>query len=211
MGGFGSGGHNDRGHGTIEHHRRIDAVKLQKKNVLVPGWVGTWTWTSSDGEKNFINLSGGRNEVRLSFRFRRNGGDWQSVSQSVLIEWSPRHYGGAQAYFQCPGCGSRVRYLYGADRRFLCRGCYRLVNASAREGRNDRVWRKVRKLRDSVGAEPGLEGYIPPRPRYMRKARYAGIVDGIHRHEHQVLLQYEKLLGRIDARRPTIKRRSFWS
>lgn len=211
MGGFGSGGHNNRGYSTVEHHRRIDAVKLQKKDVLRQGWTGTWTWTSDDGEKNFINLFGGHDEIRLSFRYRRNGGEWQSVEQRVSIEWSPRHYGGAQAYFQCPGCGSRVRYLYGADRRFLCSGCYKLVHASARESHNDRVWRKVRKLRSSVGAEPGLEGYIPPRPRYMRKARYQDIVDSIHRHEYQVLLQYERLLGRIDRGRTTTTRPGFWS
>lgn len=208
MGGLGSGGHNRLHNGCVEEHRRIDAVKLQKECVLKDGWAGTWTWTSSDGEKNYVQLFGADDHIRLKYNFRRNGGPWQPVEETIHIDWSERHFGGAQAYFSCPRCVTRARYLYGADTRFLCRSCYRLAYASSTESQSDRSFRKVRKLRASIGAGQGLEDFIPARPRYMRKAKYQKIVQRIEQGEREVMDQFLIMMRRFDG---IVGDKGFWS
>lgn len=208
MGGLGSGGHNRLHNGCVEHHRRIDAVTMQNQGVLRDGWSGTWTWTSSDGEENFIKLLGGKDQIRLKYRFRSNGGPWQPVEETVWLIWSPRHFGGAQAYFSCPHCSARVRYLYGAGPRFLCRACHGLAYASSTESQSDRSFRKVRKLRASIGAGQGLEDLIPSRPKYMRKARYEEIVQRIEQGEREVLDEFLVIMRRFEG---VVNQKGFWS
>lgn len=208
MGGLGSGGHNRLHNGCVEQHRRIDAVIMQKQDVLMDGWAGTWTWTCSDGEENYIKLFGGGDHIRLKYRFRSNGGPWQPVEETVWLYWSRRHFGGAQAYFSCPRCFSRVRYLYGAGPRFLCRACHGLAYCSSTESQSDRSFRKVRKLRASIGAGQGLEDLIPARPKYMRKARYKKIVQRIEQGEREVMDELLNMMRRFDG---TVSERGFWS
>ncbi|MGC6499975.1 MAG: hypothetical protein ACON4C_07260 [Henriciella sp.] len=209
MGGFGSGGHNRRGYGHVEAHRRLDAVRLQKDGVFRDGCVATVSWGSEPDRKSSLRIATGESVVRLLYKYRQDGQPWQDVDETVAIDWSPRHLGGAQAYFRCPRCAQRVRYLHGAGRRFLCRSCHGLVHASAREGRSDRLWRRVRKLRRSIGADEGLEAFIPPRPRYMRQAKYEAIVGEIERAERAVMLQAFNLFQRVEASLPS--KRGFWS
>ena len=181
MGGAGSGGHNKSWRGTAESYRRIDSVWLQKHCAQAAGWSGHITWTSAQGpsapsETNFINVSGGRDELTLSYRFRDNGGPWQDVCERVAVDWSPRRHGGGQAYFLCPRCASRRRFLIGAGPRFLCTMCHGLVNASTREGEVDRVFRKLWKIKRRIGADLALEGRRGTRPKGMHRATYARLV-----------------------------------
>lgn len=208
MGGFGSGGQNRKHRGKVEDHRRIDAVRMQNEGVLVDGWAGQWTWTSSDGEVNSVQLRGGKDAIRLAYRWRINGGDWKDISEAISIDWSPRHLGGAQAFFLCAHCSSRARYLYGAGARFLCRKCHGLVHASSAEGVSDRSIRKVQKLRASIGADLGLEGIIPKRPRYMRKARYERTVAAIEQAEREVMDEMLVLMRRLESPKAS---EGFWS
>ena len=46
MGGFGSGGHNAKGRGTVEGCRSLDVNELNRRGALTPGTVCTVTWTS---------------------------------------------------------------------------------------------------------------------------------------------------------------------
>lgn len=208
MGGLGSGGHNRRHAGFVEQCRRIDAFRLQREGALRDRWSGRWTWTSSEGETNFIHMVGGTDAVWLKYSFRRNGGSWEPIDERVEIVWSPRHFGGAQAYFSCPRCSSRVRYLYGAGPRFLCRACHGLAHASSTESQSDRSFRKVRKLRASIGAGQGIEDFIPDRPRYMRRVRYEKIVQCIAEGEREIMDEMIVMMRRLGIA-PTQK--GFWS
>lgn len=208
MGGLGSGGHNRLYAGFVEHCRRIDAFRLQREGALRDRWSGRWTWTSSEGETNFIHMVGGTDAVRLKYSFRRNGGSWEPVDERVGIAWSRRHFGGAQAFFFCPLCSRRARYLYGAGPRFLCRLCHRLGYASSAESEANRTLRKVRKLRASIGAGQGVEDFIPDRPRYMRRVRYEKIVQCIVESEREIMDEMIVMMRRLGIT-PTQKR--FWS
>lgn len=210
MGGLGSGGHNRRQYGTVEGWRRIDAVKMQNEGVLCDGWVGRWTWTSEDGEENSILVSGGQHAVQLRYRFRSNGGDWQDVSETVPLDRSPRHFGGDQAYFRCPECRSRRRYLIGAGRRFLCRACHGLVHGSSRESRQDRVFRKSWKLKQRIGADLALGGHRGTRPKGMHRSTHARLLAEIDALESAAMDDCYRLLMRIEARPLRSHRPDFW-
>ena len=44
MGGYGSGGWNRSGCGTVEEHRVIDVGCLRRERVLIDGWHGSGGW-----------------------------------------------------------------------------------------------------------------------------------------------------------------------
>lgn len=211
MGGLGSGGHNARHRSVVEAHRRLDVRLMQKEGVLTDGWIGQWTWTSSDGETNLIRLFGGRETVRLAYNYRINGGAWQEIDEPVAIDWSPRRFGGAQAFFLCPKCAKRARYLYGAGARFLCRGCHGLVNESSRQSDHDRALRKAQSLRRRLGGDPGFDMPIADRPQYMRKDKYNSIVARIETAEREVMDHSLLLLRRLDNGSGKSVEKGFWS
>ena len=210
MGSMGSGGHNWRHRGTVEGCRRIDAAKMQKHGVLADGWFGRWTWTSEDGEQNYIHVFGGRHFVRLNYRYRQNGGDWQDVSETVHLDWSPRNFGGEQAYFRCPRCNARRRYLIGAGRRFLCRTCHGLVHASSREGRSDRIFRKGWKVKRKIGADLALGGHRGTRPKGMHRVTHARLLAEVDELESAAMDDSYRLLMRMQARSIRWRQPDFW-
>ena len=116
--------------------------------------------------------------LQLSYRHRRNGGEWQDIEERVPVVRVRCRFGGTRPYFVCPGvvsgkaCGRRVVKLYGADRYFLCRHCYRLPYASQNESEIDRVARRANNIRMRLGGEPGLAWAFPVRPKGMWRRTY---------------------------------------
>lgn len=200
MGGLGSGGHNRRWRGTVEGCRRLSANTMERSGVFREGWSGRWGWTSDGGETtNWIWIAGGRDEVRLEFKFREAGGDWQPVRQTVLVTRIPKPYGGTQVYYLCPRCGRRVLHLYGAQARFLCRPCSGLVHSSSRERHSDRALRQARKIRRRLGAEPGFD-YPAFRPKHMKRATYERLYEQLQTKEAESWDDALRLLRRWQKR-----------
>ena len=81
-----------------------------------------------------------------------------------------RFFGGdGQRYFLCPTCSRKVWHLYlpGDGGRLVCRRCADLEYASqhtSRQGIN-----RARRLREKIGAAPGLLSPIPSRPAHVRR------------------------------------------
>lgn len=107
-----SGGAN-RTHGQIERAERIDSFEAGQ----IDGWGTVFSSSGvpldcdhqviyGDHEMELVKLADGRWILRLT-RIR-NG------------------FGGSRAFWLCPRCGRRVRYLYFKNRDFLCRGCAKL-------------------------------------------------------------------------------------
>jgi hypothetical protein len=88
-----------------------------------------------------ITLRAEADRLHLSYRVRALGGEWQDVDEAVHIIRVPCRFGGARAYFTCPGvingvsCARHVAKLYGAGRYFVCRHCYRLSLCQPERGR----------------------------------------------------------------------------
>ena len=89
----------------------------------------------------------------------------------------------------------------------LCRACHGLAYASSTESQSDRSFRKVRKLRASIGAGQGLEDLIPPRPKFMRKARYEEIVQRIEQGEREVMDEFLVIMRRFEG---AVSQKGFW-
>jgi hypothetical protein len=179
--------------------------------------MGGWQW-SRDGEKvASINLRAEHDQLRLTYRVRLNGGEWEDVAEAVRIVRLPCRYGGARPYFVCPGivngivCSRRVAKLYGPGRYFLCRHCYRLVHASQSEGGLDRALRRANTIRQRLGGDPGMAAPFPSRPKGMWRRTY----ECLHRRTFEIEMRAEEamdlhvasLAARID--RPN-RKRSFW-
>ncbi len=217
MGGFGSGRPSGGRRDKVEACRSIDVNLLHREGFLRGGWTGGWQW-SRDGEKvASINLRAEHDQLRLTYRVRLNGGEWEDVAETVRIVRLPCRYGGARPYFVCPGilngivCSRRVAKLYGPGRYFLCRHCYRLVHASQSEGRLDRALRRANTIRQRLGGDPGMAAPFPSRPKGMWRRTY----ECLHRRTFEIEMHAEEamdlhvanLAARID--RPN-RKRSFW-
>ena len=115
-----SGGEN-RTHGQIERAWRIDSFD---------------TAISEGGGALFVCM-GGKNRLLDFDHFTDYGpdpetdrelvelwhGDW---SQTLELIRTPSHFGGGCAFWLCPRCGRRVRFLYFKNLGFACRTCCKL-------------------------------------------------------------------------------------
>ncbi len=146
MGGSGSGSWYrwDKRDTTAEHHS-LDIRLWRRRGLLQPGYTFTTTWSRGERQTGSISTVVVSWElVVLEYR-SRSGGEWQEVSESVLIEWTPCTYGGERSWFRCPGavngrtCGRRVAILYGAGKYFLCRHCYELLRFDLRVSTRTRL------------------------------------------------------------------------
>ena len=144
---------------------------LNRAGLLSPAGTGSLHWTDRHGEPTgSINLHMRERYLRLSYRCQVNDGEWEDIEENVPIQRVPCRYGGQRPYFECPGshCGRRVAKLFGADKYFLCRHCYRIAYASQSEGPLDRAIRRANKIREQLGGERGgVSAPIPPRPKGM--------------------------------------------
>lgn len=106
-----SGGSN-RTHGQIERAERIDsfeATRVDGCDVL---------FTSGMIPLDCVHFQvPDREEVELS------RGQW---SITLELTRTPSGFGGSSAFWLCPRCGRRVRYLYFKDMGFSCRACCKL-------------------------------------------------------------------------------------
>lgn len=173
MGGYGSGRQYRGGGKTTtgsQHH--IDIRWMRRQGYIRVGKWGELAWSSRGEQTGFINFRMSEKGMELSYRVRRNGGEWESIDQTITLDRTQCNFGGHRTWFLCTRCGKRIAVLYGAGRLFLCRHCYRLAYGSQQEGQADRLMRKARKIRDRLGAEGDLTTPIWRRPKGMHEKTY---------------------------------------
>src|SRR4051794_36064073 len=103
MGSFGSGRRSGSGRDTVEMCRSIDVNRLHRAGCLQPGYWGSWQWTRDCERVASINAHADVDQLHLSYRVRIAGGEWEDVSETVLIVRTPCRFGGTRPYFICPG------------------------------------------------------------------------------------------------------------
>jgi hypothetical protein len=148
---------------------------------------------------------------------RIGGGDWEDVNQTVRIVRVPCRFGGARPYFVCPGvvngtaCGRRVTKLYQPGRRFLCRHCHRLANASQSEDALDRTLRRANKLRQRLGGDPGMMALFPPRPKGMWRRTFERLREQtLDAEERADTALASRVAGLLEQSNNHKSKRSFW-
>jgi len=176
MGGYGSGriGHKQRAEGC----KSLDVNLLHRDGCLCIGRAGYRIWTRDGEETGRIGYRMKTDGFFLAYKVRPNGGEWESVEQTIPITYADCNYGGARPYFQCSGvvdgrhCRRRVGKLFAAGNYFLCRHCYRIAYGSQSEPRYDRMLRRANKLRLELGGEIGTAHWIAPKPKGMWQRTY---------------------------------------
>jgi hypothetical protein len=212
------GGHNWKGNAIVEGTRAIEVMRLERAGYLAGPQLGSVQWTSSAGSTASLMVTGGRDAVRLDYRFKPPGEDWQPVSQRIPIRWTPCRFGGERPWFICDVssngvyCGRRAAKLYGGGRFFACRHCYRLGYAVQRLRPIDRAHHHLAQLHGKLGVDcagPGIPP--PPKPRWMRWRTYRRIVQQIEARQKQVDMAFmtgaQRILTRLERSEHRSRRR----
>jgi hypothetical protein len=137
-------------------------MKLARAGFLAGPHLGSLQWASRSGSTASVLVVGGRETVRLDYTVKPPGGDGQSVSQHIPIQWTPCRFGGERPWFICDVssngvyCGRRVARLYGGGRLFACRHCYHLGYAIQRGGPVDSVHHHLAHLHRKLGVSGPL-------------------------------------------------------
>ena len=133
--------------------------------------------------------------------------DWWS--QILELSRKRNGFGGNQAFFLCPACGDRRRYLYLTGSTFLCRKCAKLNYQSQQETRSGSMYYYHkgialvdRRLYTWSSFRPdgfSFCDWIPARPRYMHGSTYRRHLLRFLRyrkkHEDRQLAELRALLG----------------
>ena len=98
----------------------------------------------------------------------------------ILLDWTEPHLGGRRAWFRCCSCGRRCTVVYGRQRQWGCRCCWRANYPSQKEAPFDRLIRRAGRLRrrlgDTVCKVPidyvDFAGSPPDKPRRMHWRTY---------------------------------------
>jgi len=151
-------------HGQVERADRIDSFE--------PGKLGNWgVLTARRGGMLWCKrfTVGGREFMEL---------DGYGALEVVRVRSG---FGGSRAFWVCPRCGRRARYLYFNGKGFLCRECAKLNYRSQQRTRDSlrHVEDGLRLARERLGWEPpawvtplDFPSLNPPRPRYMHQDTY---------------------------------------
>lgn len=161
-----SGGDN-RTHGQIERAERIDSFEAKK----VVGWGTLFSNSMVPLDCGHFMEDGGE-IIELS------KGHW---STTLELTRTPSGFGGSCAYWLCPRCGKRVRFLYFKGLGFVCRGCAKL-NYRCQQRTKDSTnyaYDGLKLAREKLRWEPHLDFYpaifiyvLPDRPKGMHTATY---------------------------------------
>lgn len=201
MGGFGSGRRASRGKDCTDDVQALDVRRLQRDGLLEPGSAFRWQWSRRGEVVASIHIRVQAGAVTLGYRQRSRSGGWQDMAYPVRLDWTPCHFGGDRAWWQCPavGCGRRVALLY-SGAVFACRRCHDLAYRSQRESNADRSARKADKLRERLQWEPGILNGNGGKPKGMHWKTYFRLYDAHNNAAEAMLRGYEVLTGRLQER-----------
>ena len=173
MGGLGSGSwYRWDSKTTTESQHHIDVRWLKKWGYLQTGAMGTLSWTCRGKVSGSIHYRMEEDCMKLDYRHRQPGGEWETVEQKIIFNRTPCNYGEYRTWFLCPNCMQRMAVLFGAGKYFLCRHCYDLTYASQQESKSDRLMRKARKIRERLGASNDLSMPILFKPKNMHQKTF---------------------------------------
>jgi hypothetical protein len=146
----------------------------------------SWSYTYTDEE-----IASGL----LSASMVSEQAGWLRIQIGNLDQWlplrrQPRHFGGAQWYFECPRTGRRcsVVWMPPGARSFASRqawGARKVAYSSQFQTWHDRALTAGQKLRSDLGGPDwaGYNGDDPPKPKWMRWKTYNRILDRSYRYE----------------------------
>jgi len=197
-----NGGWN-KSHGTVEKTPRIDSYEAG----TVEGWGSLFAYREKGLPlvldcNRYMEYGPETDREIVEVWHPKNG--W---SRELELSRKPNGYGGNQAFFLCPTCGQRVRYLYLSGAVFLCRKCSRLNYRSQQETRSDSMFfygKGIKYAKEHFDIAPGdipsgfdFTGWIPPRRRYQHGTTYRKHLHRLARYEDKHLEREKRDLLRL--------------
>lgn len=172
-------------HGQVERTARVDSFEAVKRGgcrVL----AGLSCELFTVGKREVVELAG----------------RWV-----LELERVPCGFGGSRAFWVCPRCGRRARYLYFKDRGFLSRECAKL-NYRRQQRPRDYVRDGLKLAREKLHWDPpawvtplDFLSLTPPCPPRMRQSTYQRHLARFRRYQEKYQQAYQKrimaLLQRI--------------
>ena len=180
---------------TTESQNRIDVRWLKKNGYLEGRKMGSLSWSCKGKKTGSIFFQIEENRIKLFYRHRPKGGEWESVEQKITLIRTPCNYGGYRIWFRCSNCMRRVAIIYGAGKYFYCRHCYGLTYSSQQESKVDRLMRKARKIRKRLGADINLSIPIMIKPKHMHQQTFDCFREKADYANHQALMIMGQRLG----------------
>lgn len=174
MGGRGSGRRNSYGAIAAMCHEQhaLDIAWLKRKKLLIPERWSSVRWSQGGRQSGSIRIEAlSPQSVRLVYRTRVFGGEWQDVSEIMPIVETAKNFGGRRQWFRCLSCGECARILYGGM-HFRCRRCHALRYDSQYESALERIASRCHKIRDRLGHRGPLDEPFPPKPKGMHRTTY---------------------------------------
>lgn len=162
-----SGGDN-KTHGQIEHTARIDSFETGGREdcgLLMAAGLPLWCDQHDLGNREAVDLA-------------YPGSGWRCTMELTRVRSG---FGGTRAFWLCPRCGQRARYLYFKGEGFVCRDCAKLNYRSQQRTKSSiNHFRDGMKLAtEALSWQPLIDvapidfPYVTPdRPRYMHEATY---------------------------------------
>lgn len=133
----------------------------------------------------------------LSYEIHRHDG-LQRIEEHVRLCREPRHFGGAQLYFECPRCARRASKLFLVGEWFRCRRCLRLPYFSQSLGEEQRLTRTFRRLCRKINPAADSDFWeLPDRPKGMHWKTYERLTD--------------KAVVALDRREEVMNVRLYWA
>ena len=189
---------------TIEEVRRLDIRYMRQHGLLRPGYLGSMTWHRGDKETGSIQFHVSYdNRIVLDYRYREYSGEWESVRETIMMDWTPCHYGGTRPWFRCPGCARRVGVLCGYGKWFLCRHCHRLPYASQQQSHHDRMMDQAWKIRKRLEVGESLFEPLGPwhKPKRMHWRTFAKLTAREKRYSRASLSAFKALIDKEKSAR----------
>ncbi len=171
MGGSGSGRPAYLMAAKCEDHHAIDLAWLRRKGLLIPGCTSTIRWSRGGQQTGAVTIGVSQSGLRLTYRVRRDGDDWQDVSEVIPFTETQTNFSGKRRWLQCLSCGRACRVIY-VGTHFRCRKCHGLHYESQYEAGFARAASRVHKIRERLGHYGGLDEPFPPKPKGMHWKTY---------------------------------------
>lgn len=209
MGGYGSGRRwLVRTKGTVEGLKSLDINWLNRNGLLQQGAIRSVSWSRNGKPSGDIVLHAQSDRIVLTYRYRRQDGDWQDVEEPITLTWTSCNFGGFRPWFVCPGlsCGRRVGKLYAAGRYFLCRHCHDLAYECQRENRMDRMLRKAQDIRARLGGSRSIYELFPFKPKGMHWKTYHRLRNCAQCAERNMWLATAAFLDKLKTKLPPAMR-----
>ena len=163
---------------TLESMRRLSIFSMNKHGALKQGQSGYWLWQDADThqETGRIGYSCYGHSLRLNYKSRDNGGEWEEIEETILLSKTYPNFGGERNWFICPTCHKRRGILYGGT-YFRCRECYGACYQTQLEDAKNRAMTKIYRRRHNLRGYAGLNAPFPGKPKWMRWATYIQLAD----------------------------------